>query len=302
MTDSATDKEKLQEVIARRYGALSPQLQRAARYMLEHADDVALGSMRDLAQAAKLPPVTFVRLARRLGFDNYSDMRAGFQDQMRQGDAPAAYTPRLRHLQQRQADTPALLHELFGAEASNLETTLASNDAATWDRALAALEQAGHVYALGQRSCYSPAFLFTYVYRLFRGNGTLLDDRAGTVIDGLRHADDQSLIVAISVAPYTAAVVQAVDYAREAGARVLAITDDALSPIARRADITLVSRSATPSFFHSILPCIALVQALLALLAMRGGEEMLHEIQSTESQLERHRAYWPDGADGETRS
>lgn len=291
------EKEGLHELIAHRFGDLSPQLQRAARYMLDHGDDVALGSMRELAQAADLAPVTFVRLARRLGFDSYSAMRASFQDRLRQNEADSAYTPKLRTLQQRQADTLSLLQELFGAEANNLDATLGNNDAATWDRALEAIEGARQVYALGQRSCYSPAFLLTYVYRLFRGNVTLLDDRAGTVIDELRHLDEGSLVVAISVAPYTATVVQAVACAREAGARILAVTDDVLSPIARRADITLLAKSATPSFFHSIVPCIAVVQALLALLAMRGGDEIVQEVEFTESQLERYHAYWPQDSD-----
>ena len=299
--DTKVDNEDLQTLIARRFGELSPQLQRAARYMLEHGDDVAMGSMRELAQAAGLAPVTFVRLAQRLGFHSYSQMRAGFQERLRQGEGSWSYTPKLRSLQQRQAGTTALLQELFGMEANNLEAALANNEAAVWERAVEAIEQAERVYALGQRSSYSPAFLFTYVYRLFRSNGTLLDDRAGTVIDELRHIDGSSLIIAISVAPYTAAVVQALAYARDAGARILAITDDALSPIARRADVTLLAKAATPSFFHSIVPCIALVQALLALVAMRGGDETLREIRCAEDQLERYRAYWPKGADGEAR-
>lgn len=284
---------RLQDLIARRFNELSPQLQRAARYMLDHGDDVALGSMRELAQSANLAPVTFVRLARRLGFNNYSEMRSGFQNRLRRSEGSRSYSPKLRDLQQRQGDTKALLQELFESEAGNLDAALGSNETDSWLRAIEVIEQAENVYALGQRSCYPPAFLFVYVYRLFRGNGRLLDDRAGTVLDELRHMGKNSLIICISVAPYTTAVVQAARYARDAGAKVLSITDDPLSPIARHADVTLLARSATPSFFHSIVPCVALVQALLALLAMRGGEEILSEIKCAESQFERYRAYWP---------
>ena len=110
--------------------------------------------------------------------------------------------------------------------------------------------------------------------------------------DELRGIDMSDLLIAISVAPYTRDVVRAVRYARNKKAKILAITDDRLSPIARDADVTLLTATSTPSFFHSIISMIALVQTLLALLVARGGKQALEAIEQSERQLDWFGAYW----------
>ena len=59
----------LMQTLRDRAGDLSPQLQRAAMLLETHQRDIALLSMRDLARRCDLPPATFSRLARALGFD-----------------------------------------------------------------------------------------------------------------------------------------------------------------------------------------------------------------------------------------
>ena len=50
---------------------LAPHLRRAARYILDRPHEVAMSSMRALAGKANVSPPTMLRLARRVGFDNY---------------------------------------------------------------------------------------------------------------------------------------------------------------------------------------------------------------------------------------
>ena len=49
--------------IVEAFNGLSPQLQTAARYVLDCPDDVALLSMREQARRAGVPPATMTRLA-----------------------------------------------------------------------------------------------------------------------------------------------------------------------------------------------------------------------------------------------
>jgi DNA-binding MurR/RpiR family transcriptional regulator len=290
--DRVLDLATLSDLLASRFEALSPQLREAGRYLLAHPEDVALRSMRELARAAALPAVTFVRLARALGFADYSALRRPFEERLRGESRGGRYSAKARRLQLRGGEM-ALLKDVFSAELDNIELTFERNHPETVDRALGLIEGARRVYVLGQRSCYPTAFFFNYVYRLFRANSVLVQSTGGMGIDELRGLGADDLIVAISVAPYTAEVVEAVHDARAAGARILAITDEALSPIARAADETLLAAAATPSFFHSTVSTVVLAQTLLALLMARGGEEALAALKASEQQLERRGAYWP---------
>jgi DNA-binding MurR/RpiR family transcriptional regulator len=185
-----------------------------------------------------------------------------------------------------------LLKALLGAELDNVELTFERNDAALLSDAIRRIEDAKRVLVLGQRSCFPIAFFFTYVYRLFRTNSVLLQNQLGSVIDDLRDIGPRDLLIAISIAPYAAETIQAVEYARERRARIVAITDDPLSPIARAADVVLPVAVGTPSFFHSTTAIMALAQALLALLVARGGAPALAALDLSEKQLARFNAYW----------
>src|SRR5690348_11803917 len=117
-------------LVAERFEELSGQLRVAARYLLDHADDAALHSMRELAQRAGLPPVTFVRLARALGFADYSSLRDRLRAQLRDAGAARRYSGKARDLQLRGpgGTAPAeLTKELFEAEIDNLELTFGKN-------------------------------------------------------------------------------------------------------------------------------------------------------------------------------
>jgi DNA-binding MurR/RpiR family transcriptional regulator len=281
--------------ISQRFETLTPQQRRAARFLLDHPTEVALKSMRDLAQAAGVPPVTFVRLARALDFADYNALRAVFQGDVRQARPRAGFSGKARDLQLRAGGDQVLtlVKELFEAEIDNIELTFSQNHP---DRLVAAaemMERAERLFVLGRRSCHPTAAFFHYVHRLFRANTVLVPD--GQAADCLRDAGPDDVLLVVSVQPYTAETIEAARWARERGTRLIAITDDRLSPIGRLADVVLIVGTATPSFFHSIVPMVALAQALLALLVARGGDATLAAIVASEQQLARFQVYWTDG-------
>ena len=71
--------EELVDRLSLSYASLSPQLQRAALVILDNPNDVAVNSMRALATRAKVSPPTMLRLAQRMGFQNYEAFRDVFK-------------------------------------------------------------------------------------------------------------------------------------------------------------------------------------------------------------------------------
>ena len=58
---------------------LPPHVRRAAGFILDQPQAVAVNSMRGLAGQIGVTPPTMLRLARRVGFDDYDSFRAVFQ-------------------------------------------------------------------------------------------------------------------------------------------------------------------------------------------------------------------------------
>lgn len=287
------DFQILSQQISEMFPSLSPQLRQAARHVLDNPEDVALLSMRGLAGRAGVQPSTMVRLAKSFDFDSFQSFQEPFQRRLR--GRPGGYLDRARDLQSRGSDVgeeAALLHELVSTDIDNLQSTFDVNGPDTMIRCAKMLSAAGRVFILGLRSCYPIAYAFHYSYRMFKTNGILLDGQGGAFSDNLRAVTPKDVVLAISFEPYSRGVVQAVSYARDQGAKIIAMTDSRVSPLAEQADETLLLTLASPSFFPSISSAISLVQCLLAIMVAEGGEGALDAIDRSEQQLENFNAYW----------
>lgn len=286
----------LADRIAAAFAGLPPQLQTAARFVLENPDDVALLSMREQARRAGVPPVTMTRLARQLGFADYAAFRDLQASALRRGTAPAGagFRAKAGQLQQRQQQSgeAKLAAQIGWAMAEHIAGSHDENGIATLIAAAALIGKARRVYFLGLRSCYAVAFQAQYVYGLFRDNGLLLDGAGDTGIDPLRHAGADDVLLAISVAPYATATIERLQFASERGTAIVAITDSRVSPIAARARHSILVPTDTPSFFHAVTPAFAAAETLIALVAARAGDKALDAIANAERQLGAFSTYW----------
>lgn len=288
---------KFDDIIARIEGAfagLSPQLRRAARYVIDHPDDVALYSMRQLAAHADVHPSTMVRLARELGFDGHAQFQEPFQSRLR-SRPKVSYAGGARDLQARgdNGDAHALIREMVVTERHNLSAILDEVGTAAIIEAAKALCEARRIFFVGVRSLYPVSFYLHYASRMFTHNVELVDSHGGTFADQLRGVGKGDVVVATSFSPYSRSTVRAVDYATEHGAQTIAITDSSVAPIARHpGTIALVVRNDSPSFFHSVIPAMAVAEALVMLMIARGGDQALRDLEESEEQLNGFDAYW----------
>ncbi|WP_160287261.1 MurR/RpiR family transcriptional regulator [Pseudomonas sp. QL9] len=285
------DKAQIEKHIENSFSKLSPTLQRAARYVLDHPNDIALESMRSVAAKAKLQPASMLRLARQLGFDSYEDLREIFRNWLTERDSP--FSQRADALRRRSHDdqTGGLISEMLSTEMGNLEATFSAE---RYEQILAAhevLTRAKHIYVVGLRSLFPAAYYFSYVCGMFLNNTTLLSGIGGSFADELRRIGPDDALVAFSYHPYAQDALRAVSFSRERGARIVSITDSPVSPIAAPADVLVVVRNATPSLFPSVVPALAVSQTLAGLLVANSNEDSLREIANSEAQLKSFQVY-----------
>ena len=87
--------QQVMDRLTEAYPALSPQLKRAAKYVLDRPAEVAVNSMRRVAAAAQVAPSSMLRLAKTLGYPSYEAFRRPFQDSVRGsgGDFRSFHSP-----------------------------------------------------------------------------------------------------------------------------------------------------------------------------------------------------------------
>lgn len=291
------NQEPISDRIVRTLDALPAQLQSAARYVLEHPHDVALLTMREQARRAGLPPATLTRFAQRLGLEGYDELRALHAAAIRQDGPGFAGRVGTQVSRQRLKGDRALADEILQA-ASTQVAQLASPE--TLEELLAVADRvitARRVYCLGLRACHPVARHIHYVLSLFLDHAVLLDPAGGVGLDPIRTAGPKDLLLVVSVSPYTRAAIETARYAAGRGVPVAAITDSKASPLVPLARHALFGATASPTFFHTMIPVFALGETLATLAAGRGGDGVKSALKRTEDQLAAFDVHWKPKAD-----
>lgn len=265
---------------------LPPKLADAARYVAEHPFDAASMPMRGLARQTGQQPTTFTRLARSLGYSGWDALKAELIAEAREDlqsvrEAPFSSRPLL----------PSGEGTLAGRMLSTDIHNVAEVDANSLDAAAAVIERAGHVYVSGYRSCYAPAVHFHYLYRLFRNDVSILGSAGGMLDLELGVLGKGDVVILFGFAPYSRDGFMTAQAAAAAGASVVAVVDDAASPLARDAAVTLLFSADSPSYFPSLCACTALIQALAATLYMRAGTTGREHLRASEARIAAHTTY-----------
>ncbi|MGU7779110.1 MurR/RpiR family transcriptional regulator [Burkholderia sp. PU8-34] len=283
----AANFDELASRIRAQFSVLSPQFQAGAAFLLDHPDEVAVSSMRKVAQRAQVQPASLVRLAQQLGFPGWNELRDLCVARVR--TRPEPLTQRARSLVRPDAKA-SLAQDLLAAQQHNLAAT-ATQNAQALAEAAKLIRKASHVHVAGFRSCYPVAFGLVYGYRLFRPTVSLLAGVAGSLEMELRTIAKHSATVIVSFAPYSAEAMRVAQAAKEQGSRIVAITDSAVSPIALHADAQLIFTHDSPSFFPSLVAAHALAEALVAQLLALEGSDAIAALERAEVELHAKGAY-----------
>lgn len=279
---------QLTQLLDSRFERLSPELQRAARWVQAHPAELGLQSMRQSARAAGVAPATMTRLARALGLDSFEAMRRpsmrAFAESVERVNRPAS------------AAAGRLVTDSFDrlaqAQAANLNSVRSRNSIQQLQAAALAMLEAREVLFLGLRASFSTAYHLHYACDWLRANTRIATDAGGAWADQLLALTPDDLLVVVSQAPYTRQTVEAAQQAHARGVPVLALTDSRLSPLARLAQQTLLFETASPSFFHSMTGAQALAEALVECVAEQGGASVLQRLTQRQQGLQAAKAYW----------
>ncbi|MCC5903821.1 MAG: MurR/RpiR family transcriptional regulator [Halomonas sp.] len=285
-----TGLDEINQQLAESYATLSPQLKRAASYVLEHPMDMAFQSIRKTAAAAAVTPSTLVRLAKRLSFESYEQFREVFQSAVQA--APVELSGRASKLKH-QASQPedALFIEVGDAAFDNIGRLFTADNQARVKDAAHRILAARKVAVVGFRDTFACAYHFAYVGRIAMPDITLIRGLEGGLLTELDQFNEQDLVVAFGFEPYCAETVKALEITRANGVQAIVITDTLRSPLVPGASVTFTVANTTPHFFPSILAAITLSEAILAECVAFGPDQLVDNVASFESRMRKMGAY-----------
>jgi len=230
-TSRAHDSVGILAALSTELTEFTPELRKAASYVLENPNDVGVSSIREIAEAANVKPNTFVRMARTVGFAGYEDFREPFRDEIKRG--VINFPDRARWLQSlgQSGKLGGLYRDMVSAAIGNIEDTFAGIDAEHLMAAATAIINSRQTFTLGVGVNSSNANNFCYLAGTGMKNFHAIPKNGSTAIDDLAWADERDVLIAITCKPFRTEVVDAVRLAREQGVQVIGISDSPASPI-----------------------------------------------------------------------
>ena len=163
-------------------------------------------------------------------------------------------------------------------------------------RALDALASARTVYIIGMRSSSPLAEFLSYYLSYMCNDVRLIRTTSGSeIFEQLLRTGEEDVLLAISFPRYSTRIVNAVDYARQMGARVISLTDSPHSPIARDAHAVLYARSDMASFIDSLVAPLSIINALLAAMAQKKQAELSATLMKLEDVWDTFHVYSESG-------
>jgi len=255
--------EELKDAISRAYPGMSRQLQRIAHFALDRPNELALGTVAAVAEAAQVQPSSLIRFANALAFSGFSEMQLLFRGHL--VARSSSYRNRIDQLrrQGRASDTGGVLNQFVGEAATELGHLEESVSAADVTAAVKMICGASRVYLLAQRRAFPVACYLSYALSQLELKAYLLDGMGGMLDESLRNLTVDDVLIVTSFHSYTQAVIDAAADAHQRGIRVIAITDSALSPLKPSARLCFELGPASDRPFRSLVAPLCLAQALV---------------------------------------
>lgn len=251
-----------------------------ARFILEHYDKAAFMTASRLGVTVGVSESTVVRFATELGYDGYPHLQRALQEMNRN---KLTSVQRMEVAGDRMGGRD-VLQTVLHADTDMIRVTLDEIDRDAFQGAVDALMGAKRIYILGVRSSSALASFLGFYFNLLFENVTLVHTNSvSEIFEQVLRVGPGDVLFGISFPRYSKRTLSAMKYARDRGARVIALTDSQLSPLARVADHVLLARSDMASFVDSLVAPLSVINALIVAVGMSRRDE----IEQTFNKLER---------------
>ncbi|HUG22921.1 MurR/RpiR family transcriptional regulator [Piscinibacter sp.] len=265
--------ERLLKDISAEFESLSKQLKLIARYVEQHRDHLGLEGIQDVADRCGVQPSAVIRFAKHFGFSGFSEMQKIFRDGISKQIAPSRnYQSRIREViasGQGAMTSADIAREFLGGSIAGMQELQRSLHAPTFVKSVELLVNADSVWIAGSRRSFPVAAYLDYALQ-HTDKRIQLVSALGSMHEGqLRSVRAGDVMIAVSFAPYAEETQIAAESAVQRGAKLIAMTDSRMSPLARDATAVLLVQDSSTLGFRSLTSTMGLAQSLFIALAYR---------------------------------
>ena len=259
-----------------------------AAYITDYYDKAAFMTANKLGKEVGVSESTVVRFAMELGYDGYPAMQKAMQDMVMNR---LTSVQRIEVTNNRLGDQD-VLSMVIQSDMEKLRLTAETVSREHFAAAVEAVLKARRVYIMGSRSTAVLAnFLGHYLRHMLDSVHVVTSSGAGEMFEQLIGVSSEDVVIAFSFPRYSTATVKGAQDCRSTGAKVVGVTDSAMSPLGRVSDHVLQCKSDMISLVDSLTAPFSIANALIVAVAARRERELQKTFSSLEQVWEEYQVY-----------
>ncbi len=274
--------------ISGKMATLSKGQKLIANYILNHYEKAAFMTASKLGQIVGVSESTVVRFAFELEYDGYPGLQKALQEMIRN----RLTTVQRLEVANEQIGSEEILDKVLNLDIEKIRKTLEETSRADFDGAVNSILNARNIYILGSRSAATLARFISYYFTLMFENVRLVHTTSSSeMFEQIMRVGENDIMIGISFPRYSKKTVSALNFAKNNGAKVIAITDSASSPLVKEADYFLQARSDMASFVDSLVAPLSLINALVVAVGLKKSEDLKQVFNKLENIWDKYDVY-----------
>lgn len=279
--------QDLMRMIQTKFPRLSKGQKLIAEYILKHYDKAAFMTAAKLGTSVGVSESTVVRFANQLGYSGYPELQKALQELIKN---------KLTTVQRIELSNDFISHNnalkgVLKSDIENIRVTLEKINHSAFDEAVNNIFKAKNIYIIGLRSSTALADFLGFYLNLILDNVKIVSYGMSDIFEQMLNLSEEDCVIGIGFPRYAMRTIEALTFAKSRKAAVIAITDSALSPLATRADYTLVAESNMASFVDSLVAPLSVINALIIAVGLREKEKISKTFNDLENVWQEYQVY-----------
>jgi len=259
-----------------------------ANFIINHYDRAAYMTAAKLGDEVGVSESTVVRFANKIGFDGYPKLQKVLKELNK---SKLTSVQRIKISSDR-INEDNLLKSVLQEDMNKIRHTLEEIDQSNFNNIVESILNAKTIYILGVRSSAPLASFLGFYFNLIFDNVRLVHTTSvSEMFEQIIHASKEDVVIGISFPRYSKRTVNAMRFAKNKGATVVAITDNLNSPLAENADHVITARSDMASFVDSLVAPLSVINALIVAVGLKRKQHIYDTFENLEKIWDEYKVY-----------
>lgn len=263
------------EKMTSQFPSLSSAQQKVAHYILENIEEVVACSAKSIAEASSVSEATVHRLAQSLGYEGFSEMKLDIHQFVKNDHRAVNKFITTTTFQQE-----SWLEKHFLQEADNVIQTGQGMDGVALREVAELFLQAEQIWIAGWRMGLSVTAFMQFVLKYMLGTSEMIPQ--GEAAEYANHFKEGDVLFVCSFPRYCQRTLKLAKIAKERNMKIVALTDNQLSPICEVADFVFYAKNKSGNFLDSYTAAVSICNAIVSEIAYIGKDKVMHNIQEME--------------------